>query len=179
MRESYRVKEHDLGGGRVEVSLVRYRLQPRTLRAPREVPDEVIRARTFATRELSAISTFAAELEEAAEYARRGEWGCFVRTGAAEDGRVSVELFERTFGEHAVETRRLESRTFDAQDETALAASAECAAELRVRAEERNAQARDRRAEAAGDVEDEREAARDRMRAAGELEQILREEDRG
>ena len=157
LRRSYTVERTDERPGHVDVALVRVTEQAvtRRLRHRREVVARaVLFHRTFRPMlELAAMESYAARLDNIARHANDGTFGCFVATEPAH-GYVEVRLYERWFDGAELHTDELAWRTFDASDDAALVASAECVAELRAWADRQN---------------EEREAAYARYRDAEQL----------
>ena len=180
-RRRYAVERTDERPGHVDVSLVCVTDQAvtRHLRRRRDVLERtVLFRRTFRPMlELAAMESYATRLANVARHANEGTFGCFVAAEPA-DGHVEVRLYERWFDGAELHTDELAWRTFDASDDAALVASAECVAELRAWADRQNeereaAYARDRDAEQLT-----RGAIADRDSASRELAEILTEHAR-
>ena len=174
-RYCYRV-ERDLGvPARADIRLVRYE-QPRGVlgRLARNHRDGVvIFHRKFRTmRELDKLEAYAGRLEQVAQHAESGTFGCFAET-ESRDGKVSITLYERWFDGDRLHCEELASREFDPGDEDALVASAEFRGELEEWSERQNEAREASYLDAATDDAVRHERATERAAAADDLAAIL------
>jgi hypothetical protein len=134
---------------------------------------DMIAQQTFLAWDLVGLTTFRGRLEQAIEYAARGELGCYILAEARPGGIVRVLLMERRLTDEGLCADILEEREFDAIAPESLVAASEYRGFLQFRAaelEERRARERNEALEAgAADVAD---AVR-REQAAAELVRIL------
>jgi hypothetical protein len=176
---SYSVRRHVWGSSHAEISLVRRQEAHGWLARLRDPPDEqVLFQRSFVPRtELEELERYADELERVADHLNSGTLGCFVET-TSEAGKVSVALYERWFdGEH-LRCDRLAVRTFDAEEEAALVASAEFLVELQDWAERQNDARTASYLEHSAEDAVLAERTLERQSAATELERILNQHSR-
>ena len=180
-RRTYTVERTDERPGHVDVALVCVTDQEvtRRLRRHRDVIERtVLFHRSFRPMlELAAMESYAARLANIARHANGGTFGCFVATEPA-DGYVEVRLYERWFDGGELHTDELAWRTFDASDDAALVASAECVAELRAWADRRNEEREAAYARSRDADQLTRSTIADRDSASRELAEILAEHAR-
>lgn len=119
-----------------------------------------------------ALEHYTAQLELIARYARAGEFGCFLES-RSDGGDVEVILYDRWFDDPDIRTDELARRKFDASDDSALVASSEFLADLRLWADRRNEE-REAAMLEQRDADDARERLNaEREAASAELSQIL------
>lgn len=118
-----------------------------------------------------ALEHYTAQLQLIARYARAGEFGCFLQN-RTDGGNVEVILYDRWFDDPDIRTNELARRTFDASDDSALVASSEFLADLRLWADRRNEQ-REAAMLEQRDADGARELNAEREAASAELSQIL------
>lgn len=174
----YRVVRDLARPGFADVALIRVSAPSRGLlgRVRRHELSEptVLHHRTFRPMlELAEMEAYAARLEQAALHGNAGTFGCFVETEERASGTVRVVLYERWFDGRRLRCEELASREFDAGDEDAVVAGAECLAELEDWAQQRNDEREDGRIDAAVREQFLAERATERAEAARQLVQIL------
>jgi hypothetical protein len=139
--QRYHVERVETAPGFIEVALVRHGTRNASrlgLRRPTGDHRSVLFQRRFRPLlESIALEAYAAKLEQVAVRANHGTFGCFVdiRTSGS---MVQVTLYERWFDGVKLRCEELASRSFDAEDEGALIASAEFQASLEEWAQRRN-----------------------------------------
>lgn len=169
----YRVERDVDGPGRADIKLVRYEVR-RGLLGPRHVKhDIVLFHRVFKPLlEPGRLEGYASVLQQVAEHASEGTFGCFVAT-QSRDGDVEIKLYERWFDGVKLHCDELASGTFDASDDSTLVASAEFRGELEQWAEDQNAAREQSYLDAADDDRERTERATERASAADGLAAIL------
>jgi TPP-dependent pyruvate/acetoin dehydrogenase alpha subunit len=169
----YKVERRPGEPGRCVIELVKYEVERGLILSRRRRAGVLARLRAD-DYDLAKISRHKGELGEAADYARRGEFGTCVDVQTARDGSVQVRLVSRHFTGDDFVTEVTADECFDAGDPDALVAASEFAAELKVWAEERNEDLVEETASVLS-ADDEATATRiARQRAADELSAIVR-----
>ena len=175
LRYRYRVERDRSVPAHADIKLVRYE-QPRGVLGRLTGNHRgglVIFHRKFRTmRELDKLEAYASRLEQVAQHAEDGTFGCFVET-ESRDGKVSITLYERWFDGDRLHCEELASRKFDPDDEHALVASAEFRGELEEWAERQNETREAAYLDAATDDAVRIERATERTAAADDLAGIL------
>jgi hypothetical protein len=169
----YKVERRPGEAGRCVIELVKYEVERGLILTKRRRVGVLARLRA-GERELSKISRHEAELGEAADYARRGEFGSSVDVHTEAGGAVHVQLVSRHFKGDDFVTEVLADERFDAGDPDALVAATEFAAQLKVWAEERNDALVEETAGALTVDEEEAVTRVARQRAADDLSAIVR-----
>jgi hypothetical protein len=174
MPERFHIHSEEVEPGVFELSLEQQAGARHLLRGTEWRTIAVLARRRYLANDMFGMASYRAALEQAAQHATTGHYGCYVETRRLRGGKVEVELIERVVVESKLRTEILASRTFDASDEGALVASSEFAAELSDWAERVNTERETVLAEGAVERDAALADAAERERAAAELEEILR-----